>query len=243
MTMSFDCIGPLTKSPEDSKLIFDTIKGQDNFDQTTMDLRKTESSKKGIIGLVDTKGFCDKEIAKLIEEKSNKIAKDKGWKIKKINLPLEIALETYYIIVYTEFFSSTRKFDGRRFGKKIEEMAGPEVIRRIIGGSEITKAEFDGKYYREALRAKNFIKEEFHKIFREVDAIILPTVPKTPHKIGEDISVEEMYAYDVFTTPSSIAGVPTISIPIGKVDEKDIGLQIIAPNFKEDLIFELARDF
>ena len=52
-----------------------------------------------------------------------------------------------------------------------------------------------------------------------------------------------MYAYDVFTTPSSIAGVPTISIPIGKVDKKDIGLQIIAPNFKEDLIFELAKDF
>jgi aspartyl-tRNA(Asn)/glutamyl-tRNA(Gln) amidotransferase subunit A len=243
MTMSFDCIGPLTNSPEDSKLIFDIIKGQDNFDQTTIDTRKTESPKKGIIGLVDTKGFCDKEIAKLIEEKSNKIAKDKGWKIKKINLPLEIALETYYIIVYTEFFSSTRKFDGRRFGKKIEEVAGPEVIRRIVGGSEITKAEFDGKYYREALRAKNFIKEEFKKIFREVDVILLPTVPKTPHKIGEDISVEEMYAYDVFTTPSSIAGVPTISIPIGKVDKKDIGLQIIAPNFKEDLIFELAKDF
>ena len=243
MTMSFDCIGPLTNSPEDSKLIFDIIKGQDNFDQTTIDTRKTESPKKGIIGLVDTKGFCDKEIAKLIEEKSNKIAKDKGWKIKKINLPLEIALETYYIIVYAEFFSSTRKFDGRRFGKKIEEVAGPEVIRRIVGGSEITKAEFDGKYYREALRAKNFIREEFKKIFREVDVILLPTVPKTPHKIGEDISVEEMYAYDVFTTPSSIAGVPTISIPIGKVDKKDIGLQIIAPNFKEDLIFELAKDF
>ena len=70
-----------------------------------MDVRKTESSKKGIIGLVDTKGFCDKEIAKLIEEKSNKIAKNKGWKIKKINLPLDIALETYYIIVYTEYQS------------------------------------------------------------------------------------------------------------------------------------------
>jgi len=243
MTMSFDVIGPLTNSPEDSKLIFDVIKGQDNFDQTTKGTPKTKAKKKGVIGLVDTSKFADKEISKLIEEKVTKIAKENNWKIKKINLPLDISLETYYIIAYTEFFSTTRKFDGRRFGKKIEEVAGPEVIRRIIGGSEITKAEFDGKYYKEALRAKNFIKEEFQKIFKEVDAILLPTVPKTPHKIGEDISIEEMYAYDVFTTPSSIAGIPTISIPAGKIDDKDIGLQIIAPHFEEDLIFKLAKDF
>jgi len=243
MTMSFDVIGPLTNSPEDSKLIFDVIKGQDNLDQTTRESPKTEPKKKGVIGLVDTSKFADKKISKLIEEKVTKIAKENNWKIKKINLPLDISLETYYIIVYTEFFSTTRKFDGRRFGKKIEEVAGPEVIRRIIGGSEITRAEFDGKYYKEALRARNFIKDEFQKIFKEVDAIILPTVPKTAHKIGENISVEEMYAYDVFTTPSSIAGVPTISIPAGKIDDKDIGLQIITPHFGEDLIFKLAKDF
>jgi len=163
--------------------------------------------------------------------------------VKKINLPLDIAIQTYYIIVYTEFFSATRKFDGRRFGRKIEDSAGPEVVRRIIGGSEITKAEHDGKYYREALRARNFIKKQFDELFQEVDAIILPTVPRTPHKIGESISVEEMYAYDVFTTPASIAGLPAISVPAGKIGNKDIGLQILAPHFQEELIFKLAKDF
>ncbi|MFH1521583.1 MAG: amidase family protein [archaeon] len=243
MTMSFDCIGPLTQTPEDAKLIFDIIKGQDNFDQTSKDVPKIKSSKKGVIGLVDVQDFCDKEIAELIEAKTNEIAKQNNWKVKKINLPLDIAIQTYYIIVYTEFFSATRKFDGRRFGKKIEESAGPEVLRRIIGGSEITKAEHDGKYYREALKARNFIKQQFEKIFREVDAIILPTSPKLPHKIGETISVKDMYAYDVTTVLASIVGLPAISISAGKIDGKDVGIQILAPHFQEELIFKLAKDF
>ena len=76
-----------------------------------------------------------------------------------------------------------------------------------------------------------------------VDAIILPTVPRTPHKIGESISVEDMYAYDVFTTPASIAGLPAIAVPVGRIDNKDVGLQIMAPHFCEELIFKLAEDF
>ena len=189
------------------------------------------------------KDFCTKEIAELIETKTKEIAKKNNWKIKKINLPLDITIQTYYIIVYTEFFSTTRKFDGRRFGKKIEKAAGPEVIRRIIGGSEITKAEHEGKYYHEALKARNFIKQQLEKIFQEVDAIILPTVPRVPHKIGETISVKDMYNYDLFTASASIAGIPAISIPVGKIDDKDIGLQILAPHFQEELIFKLAKDF
>jgi len=243
MTMSFDCIGTLANSPEDAKLIFNIIKGQDNFDQTSKDAPDLEIEKKGVIGLVDVRDFCGKEIAELIEKKTREIAEKNNWKIKNINLPLDIAIQTYYIIVYTEFFSATRKFDGRRFGKKIEESAGPEVIRRIIGGSEITKAEHDGEYYREALKARNFIKQQFEDIFREVDAIILPTVPRTPHKIGESISVQDMYAYDVFTTPASIAGLPAISVPAGKIESKDVGIQILAPSFQEELIFKLAKDF
>ena len=243
LTMSFDVIGPLTKTPEDAKLIFDVIKGQDNFDQTTKNTPKKLPKHKGVIGLVNTKGVCDEKITTLIENQTKLIAEKHEWKIKKIDLPLDIAIQTYYIIVYTEFFSNTRKYDGRRFGKKIENSAGPEVLRRIIGGSEITKAEHDGKFYREALRARNYIKLQFDKIFESVDAIILPTVPKLPHKIGESISVQEMYNYDVTTVLASIAGLPAISIPAGKIDKKQVGLQIIAPHFQEDLIFKLAKKF
>lgn len=244
MAMSFDCIGPLTNSPDDAELIFDIIKGQDNFDQTTSDKQQATSNKRqNVIGLVNIKQFADEKIANLIENKTKQIAKRNNWKIKKINLPLDMGIETYYIIVYTEFFSATRKFDGRRFGKKIEEEAGPEVIRRILGGSEITKAEHEGKYYREALKARNFIKQQFKKIFQDVDAIILPTSPKLPHKIGEQISTQDMYNYDVTTVLPSIAGLPAISIPIGKIENKHVGLQIIAPHFQEETIFKIAKQF
>ena len=243
MAMSFDCIGPLTEKVEDSKLIFDAIKGQDNFDQTTSNPPKKESAKKKIIALVNVQDFCSKEISNLIEKKVTEVSKEKNWEIKKIDLPLDIAIETYYMIVYTEFFSCTRKYDGRRFGKKIEEVGGPEVIRRIIGGSEITKAEHDGKYYREALKARRFIKEKFEELFEQVDAIILPTVPRTPHKIGETISVKDMYNYDLFTSPASIAGIPAVSVPVGKIDGKDVGMQILTPHFCEDSMFKIAGDF
>lgn len=243
MAMSFDCIGPLTKDIEDSKLIFDVIKGQDNFDQTTKEIDIDIKSNKKTIGLVNVQDFAKPEIGELIKNKTEEVAREKGWNVKEINLPLDIAIETYYIIVYTEFFSCTRKYDGRRFGKKIEETGGPEVLRRIIGGSEITKAEHDGKFYREALRARAYIKQRFEELFNDVDVIILPTVPRTAHRIGESITLEDMYNYDVFTAPASISGIPAVSIPCGKVNEKDIGMQILASEFKEDLIFKIAKDF
>ncbi len=167
--------------------------------------------------------------------------KNPGWEIKEISLPLDIALETYFLLVYVEFFSATRKFDGRRFGKKIEEVCGKEVLRRIFGGAEVTQAEYEGKYYRNALKAREFIKKEFERLFKEVDVIILPTVPRTAHRISEAISTKEMYSYDIFTTPVNIAGIPGISVPMGEVEGKPVGMQILAPHFCENWIFEVGK--
>jgi len=241
MCMSFDQIGPLTKTIEDSKLIFDIIKGQDNFDPVSKEGNTTKKKSKYTIGLVNVGKFCDKKIAALIEEKTKQLAEKNNWKIKSVELPLDIAIETYYLLVYVEFFSATRKFDGRRFGFKIEDVAGPEVIRRIFGGSEITKAEYAGKYYRHALRARQHIKQEFEKIFKDVDFLVMPTVPRTAHKIGESIDIEEMYSYDVLTCLQNIAGLPAASIPVGEIDKKKVGLQITAPWFSEDLIFRVGE--
>ncbi|MEM4605642.1 MAG: Asp-tRNA(Asn)/Glu-tRNA(Gln) amidotransferase subunit GatA [Candidatus Pacearchaeota archaeon] len=243
MCMSFDQIGPLTKNIEDVELIFSIIKGKDEKDATTKEEKEKKLDTKNIrIGLVNVEKFAAREIKNLIEEKvNNSLKKNSGWKIKEVYLPLEISLETYYLLVYVEFFSATRKFDGRRFGKKIEEFCGEEVLRRITGGKEITKAEYEGKYYRNALRAKEFIKKQFEEIFKDVDVIVLPTVPRTAHKIGEKISVEEMYSYDVFTTLANIAGIPAISIPCGYIDKKAVGMQILAPHFCENWIFEFVK--
>ncbi len=243
LSMSLDQIGPLTNSIEDAELIFNVIKGQDNFDSTTKEISKLKPKKQITIGLVDVEDFCDRKIAELIKNKTEETAKKHNWKIKKINLPLDIAIEAYYVLVYTEFFSATRKFDGRRFGLKIEDACGPEVLRRILGGSEISKAEYHGKYYRDALKAKHFVKEQFENLFKQVDIIILPTVPKLPHKIGEKISVENMYAYDVLTIPANLAGIPAISLPAGEINKIPVGLQIMAPRFHEDLIFQVGEKF
>jgi aspartyl-tRNA(Asn)/glutamyl-tRNA(Gln) amidotransferase subunit A len=243
MCMSFDQIGPITKSIEDSELVYSILKGQDNFDTTTKEFPETKLDTKKIrIGFVDTENFAVPEIKKMVESRVKEVlSNNPGWSLKKISLPLNIAIETYYLLVYVEFFSATRKFDGRRFGKKIEDVCGKEVLRRIFGGSEISQAEYEGKYYRNAIRAKNFIRSEFEKLFKEVDVIFLPTVPRTAHKIGENLSVEEMYAYDIFTVPANIAGIPAISIPIGKIDAKEVGLQLLAPAFCENWLFETGR--
>ncbi len=242
MCMSFDCIGPLARTVEDCKLVLSVIEGQDHFDTTTTEEKYTSKSK-GTIGLVNVESFATPEIKSKIETKVKEVSKKNNWKIKKITLPLDIALETYYILVYTEFFSGTRKFDGRRYGKLIDQAGGPEVQRRIIGGSEITKAEFEGRYYREALKARNFMKKEFEKIFSKCDAIILPTVPKLAHKIGEKITPKEMYSYDVFTVLANIAQIPAISIPIGEIESKQVGIQLMAPRFNDELLFKLGKDF
>lgn len=240
MCMSLDCIGPLTKNSQDAKIIFDIIKGHDYFDNTTKEEEIKDTPKK-VLGIVDVSDFCNKDINHLFQEKVKEISEKTNYKIKQIKLPLDIFIETYYILVYTEFFSGTRKFDGRRFGKSIDIFGGPEVQRRIIGGSQITKAEFEGKYYRNALKSKTFITEKVKKLFEEVDFILMPTVPKTAHKIGEQISVKEMYNYDVFTVLANISQVPAISIPMGEVNTKKVGLQIIGPLFSEKQIFDFCK--
>jgi len=244
LCMSIDQIGPLTKTAEDAELIFDIIKGQDNFDSTSQNLPQLKEKKELVLGLVNVQDFLtDKRISDLIKKKAEEIAKKNKWKIKIVNLPLDIAIQAYYILVYTEFFSSTRKYDGRRFGLKIEEECGPEVLRRILGGSEISKAEYHGKYYRDALKAKIFVKEQFNNLFKDVDFLVLPTTPKLPHKIGEKISVEEMYAYDVFTIPANLGEICACSLPVGLIDKKPVGLQLFAPKFEDNFLLDVAKRF
>jgi len=243
MSMSLDQVGVLANSAEDTQLIFNIIKGKDNFDSTSHEPLELKQKKTLTIGLLDARNFCDKKIEELITKKTEEVCKKNKWKIKKVNLPLDIVLQTYYILVYVEFFSATRKFDGRRYGLNINQESGPEVLRRILGGSEISKAEYHGKYYRNALKARTLIKKQFEKIFEEVDVIISPTVPKLAHKVGEKISVEDMYAYDVLTIPANLSGVCGISIPAGTIDKKCVGLQILAPRFYEDLLFDASKKF
>ena len=150
-----------------------------------------------------------------------------------------MSIQAYYPIVYVEFFSGTRKFDGRKYGKKIEASCGEEVLRRILGGREISKAEHHGTYYRKALRAKKLIAEGFERAFKEVDIIISPTTPMLPHKLGTRITDPRiMYAYDAYTTPANLAGICAGVVNAGKIDGIPVGLQAMAPAFREELLLQ-----
>ena len=251
LSMSLDQIGPLGNDVEDCRIVFDIIKGKDDKDAVSRNFSKASSKSKDFetakiqklkIGILNMK--ADNNIWEKIIEIINKICNNNGWKAEKFNLEnVDLGIQTYYPIVYVEFFSGTRKFDGRKYGYNIEEVCGEEVLRRILGGQEISKEEFAGKYYRKALSAKKIIEREFEKAFKKYDFILLPSVPKLPHKIGEKISVEDMYAYDALTVLANLAEIPAISIPCGDINGIPIGLQIMAWKGEDDNLLKISEKF
>ena len=245
LSMSLDQIGPLANEVEDCELVFDIIKGRDDNDSISRDfeisnsLTKTNKIKIGVL-IMD----ADKRIWRLINNKIEKVCNKKGWKKNDVKLDyVDLGIQTYYPIVYTEFFSGTRKFDGRKFGLKIEDSCGEEVLRRILGGQEITKAEYAGKYYRKALAAKKIIEKEFEKSFMKYDFIVLPTVPNLPHKIGSKISLQDMYDYDRLSVLANLAEIPAISVPCGNIEGIPVGLQILARKGKDNDLLNIAKNF
>jgi len=256
LAMSFDQIGPFAKNVLDAALLLSVIQGKDVCDSISqqsdkINLKNIEKIPQNLkVGLLDFP-IRDKQIQELINKKIQKACEKYNWEIKKIKIPyLDLAVATYYPLVYVEFFSATRRLDGRRYGEKIEEVCGPEVLRRILGGSEITKAEHQGRYYYQALKVRRLIKEEFRKAFKGtqgctpqggIDCIISPTVPRLPHKIKEKISVEEMYDYDALTIPSNLAGNCSISIPAGKINKIPVGMQVACDKFKDEQMLQIAR--
>ena len=114
-------------------------------------------------------------------------------------------------------------------------------MRRIQGGKEISRSEFEGKFYRKALAVKKLIKEDFDNAFKKCDIIISPVTPKLPHKLGDKISILDMYAYDAFTNPANLAGITGISIPLTKINNLPVGIQVLANSFQEELLFNVVE--
>ena len=153
LSMSLDQIGPIAKNVSDAALLLSVILGRDENDAISQDvklnLKEIEKIPKNIkVGILDIGSLqVDKRIQKLVDEKVDEVKEKYGWKVEKVKLEhIDLAIATYYPLVYVEFFSATRKFDGRRFGERIENVAGSEVLRRILGGAEISKEEH-GYFY------------------------------------------------------------------------------------------------
>ncbi len=255
MAMSLDQIGPLARDVKTAALLLEVISGYDPKDETSLNLNKKfyqfsknlNSELNGVkLGYVKEFDILiqDRGIKKLIHKSLEKLS-SAGAEIIEVSLPnLKIALPTYYLNVYVEFFSATRKYDGRRYGYKIEDVCGEEVLRRILLGSYISQKEYSGRYYRKALQARSIIRNELLNTLRGIDVIVGPTVPKLPHKLGTRIDDPMvMYAYDIFTVIANLAGIPAGTVPAGMVDGIPTGLQVVGKPLDDQRVLNVMYGF
>jgi len=267
LASSLDQAGPLTKTVEDSAMLFKSIAGHDPLDSTSAktnyekkDLTnpKIEEIKNLTVGIPE-EYFVDgisKEIGESMEE-TIKAIENLGLKIKKINLPhTKYALSAYYIVMPAEASTNLARYDGIRFGtrqkaKSLLELYennrgsgfGSEVKRRIILGTFALSAGYYDAYYDKAQRVRTLIKEDFEKAFEQVDVILTPTTPTTAFKIKEKTENPiDMYLSDILTIPANLSGVPAISIPAKEnKGELPIGFQLIGNHWREEDILGIGQ--
>ncbi|KKQ76983.1 MAG: Glutamyl-tRNA(Gln) amidotransferase subunit A [Parcubacteria group bacterium GW2011_GWC1_38_6] len=259
---SLDQVGPIGKTIEDCKIIFDIIAGKDEKDSTSFP-RPTVENRFGIKGLrvgmpkEYFKEGLDPGI-KAIFDKSVEKMEAAGAKIEEISLPhSEHAIACYYIINPSEASANLARYDGIKYGLSIdngknlediyldtrEEGFGKEVKRRIMLGTYALSAGYYDAYYLKAQKVRELIKKDFEKAFEKIDVILTPTTPTLPFKLGEKMDDPlAMYLSDVFTSPVNLAGLPAISLPAGNIDGLPVGLQIIGGLFQEEKILSIGAE-
>jgi aspartyl-tRNA(Asn)/glutamyl-tRNA(Gln) amidotransferase subunit A len=244
---SLDQIGPITKNVDDARIIYNAISGHDALDDTSIDNNQTnipfdKSAKIGVIKELMEDGISDEsrnEVSKVLES-----LKKQGYQIKEVSLPLiKLSISIYYLIAPAECSANLARFDGVRYGLRVEgktsyemmqntraEGFGDEVKRRILLGTYALSAGYYDEYYGKALRARKKMIDEFSNIFNDVDYLISPTTPTAAFKAGEKTSNPlEMYMSDLCTIPANLAGLPAISIPTGLSKENlPLGVQLMS---------------
>jgi aspartyl-tRNA(Asn)/glutamyl-tRNA(Gln) amidotransferase subunit A len=260
---SLDQVGPIAKTPEDCKIVFEAIRGKDRYDSTSGDFPEMPEIKdmKGLrIGL--PKEYFGQGLDPIIKESVSKALdfyKKNGAEIIDISLPnTEYALACYYIIAPSEASANLARFDGIRYNELVGAENtdniidfylqnrslgfGKEVKRRIMLGTYTLSAGYYDAYYKKALKARTLIKKDFEEAFKKVDLIMGPTSPVLPFKINEKTDDPlAMYLADIYTVSTPLAGLPGMSVPCGKSGNLPIGLQIIGPAFSENNIFNAAN--
>jgi aspartyl-tRNA(Asn)/glutamyl-tRNA(Gln) amidotransferase subunit A len=262
---SLDQAGPMTRTVRDAATMLGVIAGFDAKDSTSADLAVPDFEAalgQGVKGLrigipaeyrVDG---MDPEIAALWDQGADWL-KSAGAEIVDISLPrTKYALPTYYIIAPAEASSNLARYDGMRYGLRVEGATpdasyeatraagfGPEVRRRILIGAYVLSAGYYDAYYLKGQKVRTLIADEFSAAFDKVDAILTPTAPSAAFAQGEKSDDPiAMYLNDVLTVPASLAGLPAISVPAGlSGDGLPLGLQIITRAFDEETLFRVAE--
>ena len=264
---SLDQIGPIAKDVTDCVTILETIASHDVKDSTSVEREYDFTSAltddvKGMKIGIPRDYFGDGLSADVKEQILNavKVLEEKGAVVEEFDLSLvKYAIPTYYIIADAEASSNLARFDGVKYGYRTEEYEGlhnmykktrsegfgAEVKRRIMLGSFVLSSGYYDAYYLKALRTKALIKQAFDKAFAKYDMIVAPAAPTTAPELGKSLSDPmKMYLSDIYTISVNLAGLPGISIPVGK-DSKGlpVGMQLIGDCFQEKKIIQAAYTF
>ena len=265
---SLDQIGPIARDVSDCAAILETIASHDVKDSTSMERTDTDFTS----ALVnDVKGMrigipqdyfgegLDPEVAEPILEAA-KVLEEAGASVERFDLGLvKYAIPAYYVIASAEASSNLARFDGVKYGyrtadyeelhgmykKTRSEGFGPEVKRRIMLGSFVLSSGYYDAYYLKALKTKALIKKAFDQAFTKYDMILAPAAPTTAPKLGSSLSDPlKMYLGDIYTISVNLAGLPGISIPVGR-DSKGlpVGMQLVGDCFQEKKLFRAAYTY
>ncbi len=262
---SLDQIGPLTKDVTDCALVMNVIAGFDDRDSTSVPEPTPDYTKcldgdlKGLKLGVPKEYFVQgmqPEVEKALKDaiaKLEELGAKVDWEVSLPSTPY--ALPVYYIIAPSEASANLARYDGVKYGfsytdtdsmweamEKTRQFGfGEEVKRRIMLGTYALSAGYYDAYYLKAQKVRTLIRREFDQAFEKYDALVTPTSPTVPFKIGEKLDDPvQMYLSDVCTLPINIAGVPGISIPAGFGNGLPIGMQLIGKPFGEETILKVA---
>ncbi|MEW6403941.1 MAG: Asp-tRNA(Asn)/Glu-tRNA(Gln) amidotransferase subunit GatA [Chloroflexota bacterium] len=264
---SLDTVGAFGRNAGDVAAVFTIMAGHDPLDATSA---KKEVPNPGAALAVDQslqgirvgvpKEYFISGIQPEVEEKTRAAIeqlKALGAEIHEVNLPhTEYALPVYYIIAPAEASANLARYDGIRYGPRVDadtlkdvyfktrgQKFGAEVERRIMIGTYALSAGYYDAYYGQAQKVRTLIRRDFENAFKEVDLLACPTTPSTAFVAGaHENDPLAMYLEDVFTLPANLAGLPGISFPVGfDTNHLPIGMQLIAPHFREDLLLRAAH--
>ena len=252
MGSSLDCPGPLTKTVEDAALILEVLAGQDPLDATTSDKPKEQYSLylgKGIRGMKI--GIAGNYLLKDMDTKTKDLIKkaagvfeDLGAKVDMVKtLDPAYAIGVYTVVQRSEVSSNLARYDGVRYGSARQSF-GEEAKRRIMLGTFTLSSGYQDKYYKKAQKVRSLFISDFENVFQKYDLLISPTMPGPAPKLGATHG-QAMFGEmaDILNEPTSIAGLPGISVPCGFVDGLPVGLNIFGPQFSEGKIIQAADAF
>jgi len=264
---SLDQIGPLTQDVTDCALVMNAIAGYDRRDSTSVPQPVPDYTQylngdlRGLRLGIPKEYFVEgmqAEVATAIKAAINQLEElgaEVDWEVSLPHTPY--ALAVYYIIAPSEASANLARYDGVKYGFSYQAPSmwesmektrqygfGAEVKRRIMLGTYALSAGYYDAYYLKAQKVRTLIRREFDRAFEKYDALVTPTSPTVPFKIGEKVDDPlQMYLSDVCTLPVNIAGLPGISIPAGFADGLPIGMQIIGRHFGEETILKIAHAY